>query len=238
MTRSRNWFNEGYLTKRVHWLRGGPGYGKTALLWMIAKTCLSAPGSQASGQPWIANISFDGGCTLERFVSNFIITVLAQFAKIRPPLGATMEGLCQKLQLEVHDSGETRPITEMPVSEQIEDLFLPSIRPSVTHGSPAPMVIILDGVDKCEDGALRELWGFIERITSPDLAHLPFYFLLSGSNTKKVRDGLEKSPLRERVDANDVDDHRVVQNELMEHQQKTELLNALVKNLKEDSPDS
>jgi Cdc6-like AAA superfamily ATPase len=196
--RAIRWFEASHRSKPVHWVKGEKGSGKTVLLRHIAKKC-----AVQTNLP-IATITFsDSPCgTLQHFIEHFLATVLDQLATRIPGLQDSLTSIGNEW-LATNTS-----YANMPFEQQVDSLFISPLAQLISPGSQRPVLIIIDGLDHCDIGALDTLLEFMET-TIPEL---PVYFIISGSHEdpdarteSRVCARLARRRIRKYLDENEVE---------------------------------
>ncbi|KAF5327762.1 hypothetical protein D9619_004086 [Psilocybe cf. subviscida] len=144
--------------RRIFWLSGPAGAGKSAIVQTLAKRCM------ARGVPMV-NFFFFRGDAVRNLARPIVATLLYQLVELYPELKPLVGAVL----------AEKPRIFDQALLDQFEHLINNPVR-SIIHPSVHqwPIVILIDGLDECDsagkheqDVLLRVLHGLVFRENSP-----------------------------------------------------------------------
>ncbi|TEB15505.1 hypothetical protein FA13DRAFT_1747515 [Coprinellus micaceus] len=190
-----DWLKEGHHTRRIHWLRGESRSGKSTVLRWITDQLLSYDKDNAN---WVVAIAFDTNFNrLDLFVDHFLPTILAQLADRFRALKEALSSLCTNIDPSTY-------FEETHYVQQVQTLFVSSISRVLSMENSKPVLIVLDGLDECDDATLSCLFLFIECVL---YSKVPAYFIIASSDSYRIRQHIDAPPLAPLVDINEVEDY-------------------------------
>lgn len=148
------WISDAGHARRILWLNGAPGVGKSAVVQTIAEK--SAERDQLAG-----SFFFSGESNDRKTAERFFFTLAYQLSVAIP---AVRVGIERELKADPH-------ILSKSMAHQLERLIL---RPLSRLLDLPPMVLVVDGLDECDGAGQESILDLIPRL----LSGLPHSFCL------------------------------------------------------------
>ncbi|EAU85846.2 hypothetical protein CC1G_05063 [Coprinopsis cinerea okayama7 len=178
------WIAECTRDNCIFWLNGEPGCGKSVVAHWFADGCEKRNSLAAS---YVFTKPTSTAALLDGFVAN-LATDFAEY--LGDPWRNALVSTATNIGLEKYaDQFFTRPLRH-----QMGKLLVPTFF-VIDPTQQKPLLVVLDGLDKCDDFALKALFELIEEA----ILHLPICFFISSTETKVLTAYLRQGPLSKHV---------------------------------------
>ncbi|KAE9395994.1 hypothetical protein BT96DRAFT_125793 [Gymnopus androsaceus JB14] len=192
----RNWITDVADSTSIHWLYGAAGVGKSAVAQTISE--------EFAASHLAATFFFARADPSRNNLSSFFITISYQLAT-SPTLGPLLK---HPIDLAVRDNPS---IVHAILEEQFRDLIvLPCIwltttcRLTTEQWKDLPRLIVIDGLDECDDIASQERLLSIIRKAKTTTPLLPFEFLICSRPEPRIRNAFRHQDFHSILDYTDI----------------------------------
>ncbi|EAU82363.2 hypothetical protein CC1G_06673 [Coprinopsis cinerea okayama7 len=149
--------------KRILWVYGEPGCGKSVITYWFADHCSQLKSLAAS-------YKFTASCTQRIVQDTFLANLVTDFETY---IGSSFTNALADVV------GDFRPqdredFFQRPPKTQLLDLIVPTFN-KLPERDKKPLLVVLDGIDKCDEWAAKDVFHLIKVA----IEHLPICFFIS-----------------------------------------------------------